>query len=144
MCVGLIRPNLAGTHRSHPFPFQRVLLKEPSKPPSLVTNWSSSTCLHFQDMCRVLSCYHPSEALRHSRPLYQRLARNVRFRITIPYGYHLQQNIEKKSWRPPAPIGRGDACHHESIRLWVLLDRIDCAIRLQVRRGYRHRRHRRR
>ena len=95
-------------HLLHQFQLWRVLLKEPSKPPSSVTNWSSSIRQYSLDIYRVLSCYHPSEAPRHSRPIYQRLGQNVHFRITIPYGYQFQEkDVEEEVGGPPRPADAG-------------------------------------
>ena len=100
-CVESNLPNSPECLQLHRFAYWRVLLIAPSKPPSLVTNWSSSKRQYFLDICRVLSCYHPSEAPRHSRPIYQRLGRNVHFRITIPYGYQFQEKMEKRKLAAP-------------------------------------------
>ena len=119
-CVLLSQTNFARDLSLRPFALQRVLLIVPSKPPSSVTSWSSSTRQFSRDMCRVLSCYHPSESPWHSRPLYQRLGRNVQFRITIPYGYHFQKI--RGIGGPPRPADAGVPVTTSQIRLWVLLD----------------------
>ena len=124
-CVESNLPNSPECLQLHRFAYWRVLLIVPSKPPSLVTNWSSSKRQYFLDICRVLSCYHPSEAPRHSRPIYQRLGRNVHFRITIPYGYQFQEKDEQKEvGGPPRPADAGVPVTTSQSDCGFLLDRL--------------------
>ena len=87
----------------------------------------------------------PSEAPRHSRPIYQRLGRIVHFRITIPYGYQFQEKDEEKEvGGPPRPTDAGVPVTTSQSDCGSCLTELDCAIRLRVHRGFRHRRHRHR
>ena len=123
---------------------RRVWLIESSKPPSSVTKMSSSTRQFSRDMYRVLSCYHPSEAPWHSRRIYQRLGENVHLRITIPYGYQSQEIEEKEVGGPPRPSDAGVPVTTSQSDCGSCLTESTNPITARVRRGYHHRRHRRR
>ena len=128
----------------HQFAMRRVSLKKSSMSPSLVTKMFSSTRLFSRDMYRVLSCYHPSEAPRHSRPIYQRLGRIVHLRITIPYGYQFQEIEKKEVGGPPRPSDAGVPVTTSQSDCGSCLTESTDSITARVHRGYRHRRHRRR
>ena len=135
----------ADCHLLHQFPLWRVLLKEPSKRPSSMTSLSSSIRQYSLDIYRVLSCYHPSEAPRHSRPIYQRLGQNVHFRITIPYGYQFQEkDVEDEVGGPPRPADAGVPVTTSQSDCGSCLTEYTVSITVRVHRGFRHRRHRRR